>query len=86
MVGLPIGTEKDNGKMTTCKTHRNVKTELVKGQRITLEESIKRNKSFKKDHPNIVQLSAPRDQQVYVTDQGLVGVATTAYNKHHDLV
>ena len=59
---------------------------MVKGQRITLEESIRRNKSFKEDHPRIVQLSAPRDQLVYLTYQGLVSVATMAYNKHYDLV
>ena len=73
--------------MTTCKTHRNIAAEVVvKGQRITLEESVKRNESFKKDHPQIVQLSAPRDQLVYIARKGLVGVATIAYNKHHDLV
>ena len=81
-----ITADKTRNKMTTCKTHKNVKAEIVKGQRITLEECIRRNKSFKKDHPKIVQLSAPRDQLVYMTHQGLVGVATTAYNKHHDLV
>ena len=60
--------------------------EIVKGQLVTLEESVKQNKRFKKDHPQIVQLSAPRDQLVYIAPKGLVDVATIAYNKHHDLV
>ena len=72
--------------MTTCKTHKNISAEVVKGQRVTLEESVKQNKTFKKDHPQIVQLSAPRDQLVYIARKGLVDVATIAYNKHHDLV
>ena len=72
--------------MTALKTHRNVKAEVVKGQRVTLQESIKQNKVFKKDHPRIVQLSAPHDKLVYIAYKGLVDVATTAYNKHHDLV
>ena len=72
--------------MTTCKTHRNIVAEVVKGQQVTLEESVKQNKRFKKDHPQIVQLSAPRDQLVYIAREGLVEVATIAYNNHHDLV
>ena len=69
------------------KTHRNVKAEkLVKQHRITLEESVRQNKAFKKGHPLIAQLSAPRDQLVYIAPEGLVSVATIAYNKHHDLV
>ena len=72
--------------MTTCKTHKNIIAEIVKGQRVTLEASMKQNQIFKKDHPQIVQLSAPRDQLVYIAPKGLVDVATIAYNKHHDLV
>ena len=72
--------------MTTCKTRRNIAAEVVKEWRITLEESVKRNQSFKEKHPQIVQLSAPRDQLVYIARKGLVDVATIAYNKHYDLV
>ena len=75
--------------MTACilKTHRNVKAKkLVEQDRVTLEESVRLNKAFQKDHPQIVQLSAPRDQLVYIARKGLVDVATIAYNKHHDLV
>ena len=75
--------------MTACilKTHRKVKArKLVERERITLEESVRGNKAFQKEHPQIVQLSAPRDQLVYIAHKGLVGVATIVYNKHHDLV
>ena len=74
--------------MTTCKTHNNIAAETVKERRVTLEESVKKNRTFnfKKDHPRIVQLSGPRDQLVHVARKGLVDVATRAYNKHHDLV
>ena len=73
--------------MTTCKTHRNIKSEVVKGQKVTLEEVVRHSGVFKKDaHLRIVQQSIPRDRLVHVAYQGLVGVATTAYNKHHDLV
>ena len=72
--------------MTTCKTHRNIAAEVVKGQRVTLEESVKQNERFDEDHLQIVQLSAPRDQLVYIAREGLVDVATIAYNNHHDLV
>ena len=76
--------------MTTCKTHRNIAAEIVKGQRVTVEETIRQNPTFKNNLeracPKIVQLSAPRDQPVYMAPKGLVDVATIAYNKHHDLV
>lgn len=105
--------------MTTCKTHRNIVAEVVKGQRVTLEDSIKENRIFggvrRKIFSEVIkgqgltiedimkgnsvfnsislppslqvaQLSAPRDQLVYTASQGLVGVATVAYNQHHDLV
>ena len=72
--------------MTTCKTHKNIAAEVVKGRQVTLEESVKHNQSFKRDHPQIVQLSESRDQLVYIARKGLVDVATIAYNKHHDLV
>ena len=85
--------------MTTLKTHRNVKPEVLKEARVTLEESVqgvsifRNNQGFFKsrghphaDYPHIVQLSGPRDQCVYTATKGLVGVATTAYNKHYDLV
>ena len=85
--------------MTTCKTHRNIKPEVLKGRGVTLEESVKRNPIFRTNqafltrernqppkYSHIVQLSGPRDQIVYTESQGLVGIAATAYNKHHDLV
>ena len=72
--------------MTTCKTHNNIAAEAVNERRVKLEESVKENRSFKKDHPQIVQLSGPRDQFVCVARKGLVDVASIAYNKHHDLV
>ena len=75
---------------------------MLKEERVTLEESVKRNPIFHTngqafcsenrdrdqppEYPHIVQLSGPRDQSVYIATEGLVGVATTAYNKHHDLV
>ena len=73
---------------------------LCKEERVTLEESVKRNPIFHTngqafcsenrdqppEYPHIVQLSGPRDQSVYIATEGLVGLATTAYNKHHDLV
>ena len=76
--------------MATCKTHRNIAAEVVKGQQVTVEETIRQNPTFKnnleKACPKIVQLSAPRDQPVYMAPKGLVEIATIAYNKHHDLV
>ena len=72
--------------MTTCKTHNNIAAETVKERQVTLEESIKENRTFKEDHPQIEQLSGPRHQLVYVAPKGLVDVASVAYNKHHDLV
>ena len=82
--------------MTTCRTHNNITArKFAKGRQVTLEESasLSTRESLKPNfreritfHPQVVQLSGPHDQLVYVAHKGLVDVTTIAYNDHHDLV
>jgi len=64
---------------------QDVKSELVKCPQVELEKCIKSSK-IAEPLGHIVQLSAPSDKLVYASPKGLVDVATTAYNQHHDLV
>ena len=51
-----------------CKTHRNIAAEVIKGQQVTLEESVRQSPTFKDKLAcrMLVQLSAAHDQPVYM--------------------
>ena len=55
------------------------------GPGVPLEQSITSNQ-IAETSGSIVRFSAPWDQLVYPSPKGLVDVAATAYNQHHDLV
>ena len=69
----------------TLFTHRsNIEAKNITWDRITLEESSTNSQAFKEqgNHFQIIQMSAPHDQLVYIARKGFVDVAATAYNQH----
>ena len=77
----------EGGNHSTTLSVTDVLSEVVGGKLrlVTLGQSINNNK-IAESSGSIVQLSAPKEELVYPSPKGLVDVAATAYNQHHDLV
>ena len=76
----------EGGNDSTTLSVTDVLPEVVcKLRLVTLGQSISNNK-IAESSGSIVQLSAPKEELVYPSHKGLVDIAATAYNQHHDLV
>ena len=76
----------EGGNHSTTLSVTDVLPEVVSKLRLVgLEQSITNNQ-IAESSGSIVQLSAPKEELVYPSPKGLVDVAATAYNQHHDLV